>query len=165
MCQARQVARKLLVSAMLVGILLLGGQMSFPQPPAHGAAQDVIGEADEARPPVGPQQAGPKGDFPGEGEFDGLGDETWRLLKEGQELDTKELHVRIDGHTDSVGSAQYNEGLSLRRAEATREYFVQSGIAKKRLLPHGLGESQPRVSNDTAEGRAQNRRIELVPEN
>ena len=95
MRQTRQVARKSLYGVILIGILLLVGQLFFSQPPAHGAAQDANGDVDRSVQPIGLQQSGPGGDFPGEGELGGLGDETWRMLKEGQKLDTKELHGRI----------------------------------------------------------------------
>jgi outer membrane protein OmpA-like peptidoglycan-associated protein len=72
------------------------------------------------------------------------------------------LHVAIEGHTDSVGSDQYNQDLSEHRAEAVRDYFVQQGISAGAVEAHGFGKSEPIASNDTAEGRQQNRRVELV---
>jgi len=74
------------------------------------------------------------------------------------------LPFQIEGHTDSMGAEEYNEGLSLRRAEAVRRYLVRGGIAAGRLDVRGLGESQPLADNDSSEGRAQNRRVALVPE-
>lgn len=73
-----------------------------------------------------------------------------------------DIRVEIQGHTDSTGSAEYNEGLSLRRANAVREYLVSNGIAASRLTTRGFGESQPAADNRTAAGRAQNRRVLLV---
>lgn len=67
----------------------------------------------------------------------------------------------IDGYTDNTGDAGYNMGLSQRRAEAVDNYLHSRGIAKGRFIPHGYGESNPVASNDTPDGRAQNRRIEL----
>jgi len=72
------------------------------------------------------------------------------------------LHVAVEGHTDSVGSDQYNQDLSEHRAQAVRDYFVQQGISSSAVEAHGFGKSQPIASNDTAEGRQQNRRVELV---
>jgi outer membrane protein OmpA-like peptidoglycan-associated protein len=67
----------------------------------------------------------------------------------------------IEGHTDSTGSAAYNQGLSDRRAAAVVSYLVERGIDPSRVEAKGYGESQPVASNDTAEGRGQNRRIVL----
>jgi len=72
------------------------------------------------------------------------------------------LHVAIEGHTDSVGSDQYNQQLSEQRAQAVRDYFVQQGISGTSVEAHGFGKTEPIASNDTAEGRQQNRRVELV---
>jgi OOP family OmpA-OmpF porin len=73
----------------------------------------------------------------------------------------EDIAVRVDGHTDSIGSEAYNRGLSERRAEAVREYLVDAEIEAGRLSARGLGESAPIVPNETEEGRAQNRRVEL----
>lgn len=72
------------------------------------------------------------------------------------------LHVSIEGHTDSVGTDDYNQTLSERRAQAVRDYFVQQGIASTAVEAHGYGKTEPIASNDTPEGRQQNRRVELV---
>ena len=71
------------------------------------------------------------------------------------------LNVRIAGHTDSVGSAEYNESLSMRRAKAVKYYLVTQGIASRRLSVIGYGESQPIASNEMDAGRAKNRRVEF----
>jgi len=73
-----------------------------------------------------------------------------------------EIHVQIVGYTDDVGSAQYNLILSVRRAEAVRDYISARGVDAARLSTAGRGESQPLVSNSTPEGRAVNRRVEFV---
>jgi outer membrane protein OmpA-like peptidoglycan-associated protein len=72
------------------------------------------------------------------------------------------LHLAVEGHTDSVGSDEYNQNLSEQRAEAVRDYFVQQGIAATSIEARGFGKSEPIASNDTPEGRQQNRRVELV---
>jgi len=69
--------------------------------------------------------------------------------------------VIAEGHTDAVGSPEYNQKLSERRAEAVRQYLVDGGIQPDRIRLEGYGESRPVASNDTADGRAQNRRVEL----
>lgn len=75
-----------------------------------------------------------------------------------------DVEVLVVGHTDSVGSEAYNLKLSRQRAEAVRNYLVRHGIAASRLQVKWMGESQPVASNETAEGRAQNRRVELLVE-
>jgi len=73
------------------------------------------------------------------------------------------LNVRIEGHTDNIGTAAYNMKLSLRRANAVVDYLVKKGIAKDRLTAEGFGFTRPVATNDTKEGRALNRRVELTP--
>ena len=65
------------------------------------------------------------------------------------------------GHTDSIGKASYNQRLSVRRAEAVKKYLVSKGIPADRIYTEGKGETQPVATNKTAEGRAQNRRVEI----
>ena len=72
------------------------------------------------------------------------------------------LHVQIEGHTDSVGSDDYNQQLSERRAGAVKDYFVQQSISANSIEARGFGKTQPIATNDTPEGRQQNRRVELV---
>lgn len=72
-----------------------------------------------------------------------------------------DVDVEVTGHTDSRGSDKYNMGLSLRRAEAVRDYLITKGISADRLTAKGYGESEPLESNDTDEGRFKNRRVEL----
>jgi outer membrane protein OmpA-like peptidoglycan-associated protein len=70
--------------------------------------------------------------------------------------------IVIVGHTDSVGGEQYNLDLSLRRANAVADYLAKHGVAKARLGTEGRGELEPIALNDTASGRAQNRRVEIL---
>ncbi len=69
--------------------------------------------------------------------------------------------VRIVGHTDSTGTDAINNPLSLNRADATRNYLTSRGISGSRLQTEGRGSHQPVASNDTADGRARNRRVEI----
>jgi outer membrane protein OmpA-like peptidoglycan-associated protein len=82
-----------------------------------------------------------------------------------QLADTLDRHpdtiVIVKGHTDADGSEAANQDLSERRADAVRSYLVAKGISPARITSVGLGESQPIVTNTTAEGRQQNRRVEI----
>ncbi|ODP38684.1 OmpA family protein [Sphingomonas turrisvirgatae] len=69
--------------------------------------------------------------------------------------------VDVYGHTDSTGSAQYNQTLSERRAAAVADYLTSRGVESARLATRGFGLTQPIASNDTPEGRAENRRVEI----
>ncbi|HKO55992.1 MAG TPA: OmpA family protein [Thermoanaerobaculia bacterium] len=69
--------------------------------------------------------------------------------------------IVVEGHTDSTGSASYNERLSERRASSVASYLKALGVRGNRVDTIGYGESQPRASNDTASGRQSNRRVEL----
>ena len=71
------------------------------------------------------------------------------------------INIVCEGHTDSKGTDEYNQKLSLRRANAVRDYLVAGGIARSRIQVEGFGESRPVASNATDDGRAQNRRVEL----
>lgn len=76
------------------------------------------------------------------------------------------VHVEVDGHTDSVGSDAYNQKLSERRAKGVYDYLTAHGVDASRLDgPKGFGKTQPIDTNDTAEGRQRNRRTELKVEN
>jgi outer membrane protein OmpA-like peptidoglycan-associated protein len=72
------------------------------------------------------------------------------------------LKLEVEGHTDSVGTDEYNMKLSENRANAVRDYLVQQGIDASSIGARGFGESQPVTTNDTAAGRQQNRRVEMV---
>jgi OOP family OmpA-OmpF porin len=71
--------------------------------------------------------------------------------------------VDVNGYCDSIGSVRYNQKLSERRADAVTNYLKDHGVTNN-LEPHGYGKTNFVASNKTAEGRAQNRRVELVPQ-
>lgn len=73
-----------------------------------------------------------------------------------------DLRIEVEGHTDDVGTDDYNQVLSERRAQAVRSYLVEQGIASGAITAIGLGEARPKADNQTAEGRQQNRRVELI---
>jgi OmpA-OmpF porin, OOP family len=85
-------------------------------------------------------------------------DETTATLKQ-----NPNVRVDVNGYTDSIGSADYNLRLSDRRARAVVDYLEKDGVSADRLTPHGYGKTDFVATNSTAEGRAQNRRVELVP--
>jgi outer membrane protein OmpA-like peptidoglycan-associated protein len=89
-------------------------------------------------------------------EFEGVLDAGVEALNE-----NPDTTVQVAGYTDSVGTDEYNQGLSERRANAVRDYFVSKGIDASRLTAVGFGETNPVADNGTADGRAQNRRVEL----
>ena len=72
------------------------------------------------------------------------------------------LLLAIEGDTDSVGGDSYNQDLSEKRAEAVRDYLAEQKVPMASMTAQGFGKTQPVASNDTAEGRQQNRRVELV---
>jgi outer membrane protein OmpA-like peptidoglycan-associated protein len=77
-------------------------------------------------------------------------------------LEQGDSTILVEGHTDSRGSADKNQELSLLRAQEVRGYLVSQGIPTNSIQAAGLGEERPLASNDTAEGRANNRRVEIV---
>jgi len=88
----------------------------------------------------------------------GIIDEAARHMRE-----CASLSIEIGGHTDSVGAEAYNDGLSKRRAEAVKQQLIEAGVDSSRMVTRGFGETNPVAPNETTEGRAQNRRVELVP--
>jgi len=72
-----------------------------------------------------------------------------------------QVNVAVEGHTDSDGDNAYNKDLSQRRAQSVVKYLVSKNVDANNLKANGFGEEQPVASNDTAEGKAQNRRVEL----
>lgn len=71
------------------------------------------------------------------------------------------MRVRVVGHTDSTGTDAINDPLSLRRAQSVRDYLADRGVAAERIETVGRGAREPVASNDSADGRAQNRRVEI----
>ncbi|HLL22497.1 MAG TPA: OmpA family protein, partial [Kofleriaceae bacterium] len=76
--------------------------------------------------------------------------------------DNPTLKVDVEGHTDSQGNDRFNLRLSQKRAESVKKFLVGRGVAPTRLAPKGYGENVPIADNRTADGRAQNRRVEFV---
>jgi OOP family OmpA-OmpF porin len=74
----------------------------------------------------------------------------------------KTARVEISGHTDNVGSAKANKALSLKRAQACRDYLVSKGVDGSRIAAIGAGDERPIASNDSEDGRQKNRRIEVT---
>lgn len=76
--------------------------------------------------------------------------------------DYPDTNIEMQGHTDSKGSVNYNQSLSVRRATSVSHYLSGEGINTNRLTVKGFGETEPKYDNDTVEGRTQNRRAEFV---
>lgn len=72
--------------------------------------------------------------------------------------------VEVNGYTDAIGTDARNERLSERRAEAVKDALVRNGVSASRITTRGYGDANPVASNATAEGRAQNRRVEIILE-
>ena len=75
----------------------------------------------------------------------------------------RNVSVYVDGYCDAIGSERYNLKLSQRRAESVTRYLSRHGVESSRLIPRGFGKTNFVAPNDTDEGRAQNRRVELKP--
>lgn len=75
--------------------------------------------------------------------------------------ENEHVHLQISGHADNVGEDAYNQKLSERRAQAVVDYMVDNGVGAERLMAEGFGESQPVSTNDTEQGRQQNRRVQV----
>ena len=83
-------------------------------------------------------------------------------LTGGLKADNQNVYLEIQGHTDSTGPAQYNQQLGRQRADSVRRYLHAQGVSLDRLATISYGEDAPTESNSTAEGRALNRRVEIV---
>jgi OmpA-OmpF porin, OOP family len=84
-------------------------------------------------------------------------DRVVKLLKE-----NNEISIAISGHTDNIGSDEENMTLSMGRATAVRDYVIHAGIDSSRVTATGFGKTKPIATNDTEEGRQQNRRVEFA---
>ena len=73
-----------------------------------------------------------------------------------------EMRIRITGHTDNVGTDRFNQSLSEQRANSVRDDLIKRGIKADRIEAEGKGKTEPIATNDTEEGRAQNRRVEFT---
>ena len=140
----------------LLGHVICDPQIEAPPPPPPVA---------QAPPPPAPPHkietlSGPSFDFnkahlrpEGEAKVD----HAVRLMQE-----NPSMRVVVEGHTDSVGSDEYNQKLSEKRAEAVRDRMVQQGISASRITTRGMGKAAPVASNKSAAGRAENRRVEII---
>ena len=84
-------------------------------------------------------------------------DEIARVLQARPEI----RKIRLEGHTDNQGSTAFNSRLSLQRVWVVREYLAERGVDRRRIAYQGFGSSKPLESNDTAEGRYKNRRVDV----
>jgi outer membrane protein OmpA-like peptidoglycan-associated protein len=76
--------------------------------------------------------------------------------------DNRNVYLEIQGHTDSTGTSEYNQKLGWQRAESVRRYLYKQGVSLGRMATISYGEDAPAEPNDTREGRAKNRRVEIV---
>jgi OOP family OmpA-OmpF porin len=88
-------------------------------------------------------------------------DEDTQVLREHILRDRSDVHVIVEGHTDGKGTNSYNDRLAIRRAVAVKNYLVANGISASATVVSGRGKREPIASNQTGEGRAENRRVEL----
>ncbi|MDG3085968.1 OmpA family protein [Vibrio hannami] len=79
-----------------------------------------------------------------------------------QTLDSSPSDLLLEGHTDNIGSNEYNFSLGLKRSEAAKSYLANGGVEKSRITAVSKGETTPIASNNTADGRKQNRRVEII---
>jgi OOP family OmpA-OmpF porin len=93
-----------------------------------------------------------------------LSDESKAKLREifNEYTSGNDVRVELIGHTDSIGAPQYNDRLSIRRAQAAESFLLSSGLAEERVKTEGRGEHEPVAPNTTPEGRRQNRRVKIV---
>ena len=145
---------------------LIPRDICFPPPPKPAAAPPPP-PAPAPAPPPPPKPVTEKVTFAADVFFDF---DKSVLKPEGKakldELVTKLKGIALEviiaiGHTDSIGTVEYNLKLSVRRAEAVKAYLVSKGIEPNRIYTEGKGKAQPIADNRTAEGRAKNRRVEI----
>jgi len=90
-------------------------------------------------------------------ESHGLLDEIVKVIQENPQIE----QIRIEGHTDNIGTPAYNRTLSKKRAESVMTYFADKGVAKGRLVAEGFGPDRPIADNTTPDGQEKNRRVEF----
>jgi len=83
-------------------------------------------------------------------------------LQEARDMLSRATYIEVIGHTDDVGDEAYNMDLSEQRAESVRNYLIGAGVDGSKMVTVGAGESMPIASNKTDEGRAENRRVEVM---
>ncbi|MGH7819311.1 MAG: OmpA family protein, partial [Candidatus Binatia bacterium] len=134
----------------------------FPLPPAQTMVFPAIPQHEHVI--VGPEKLELTEEIHFEFDKAVIRPQSYPILKELAQVlkEYPDLRIRIEGNTDSVGSDEYNQRLSERRAHAVRDFLIGAGIAKDRMQWTGRGESNPIASNDTASGRAMNRRTEFI---
>jgi len=152
------------VGGAIIGALIAGGTYQEPPPPPPPAQ---VVQAPPPPPPSPPKAMeklvlrGVHFDFNKSDirpEDEPVLDEAAAALKE-----QPGVSIYVDGYCDAIGKAEYNRRLSERRAASVAAYLQNHGIAGGRLTPRGFGKTHFVASNDTADGRAENRRVELVP--
>ena len=95
---------------------------------------------------------------------DNIQDDTKKILEEIKRYYLDRItfkEIIIEGHTDDIGSNEYNQNLSQRRADGIANFFISEGISKEKIKTIGYGEEKPLVKNDNDQDRATNRRVEL----
>lgn len=163
----------LLMAVLVVSLTACGGSRPKGElpPPADPPAPAPV--AQPAPPPPPPPPPAPEPEPP-RFTLEGVNFDTDRAtLKSGARviLDNAaavipkypDIQFRVGGHTDSQGSEAYNRGLSERRVASVIDYLVAKGVSRDQLVGVGYGESLPIDSNATPEGRARNRRVEIIP--
>ena len=85
-----------------------------------------------------------------------------KQLEDAREMLSRASFIEVIGHTDDVGDDAYNQQLSEQRAESVRNYLIGAGVDASKMVTRGAGESMPIASNKTDEGRAENRRVEVM---
>lgn len=142
-------------------VLLLASAPAAAQPQAPAAAPAQSAEAPAAQPIA--QKVSVKGTARfGTGSTELNTEDGVKLMTEVRSMkNVSWQQILVVGHTDNVGSDAFNQKLSERRADVVRGFLVEKNVKPERIRAEGKGESAPVASNKTAEGRAQNRRVEI----
>ena len=146
---------------------LVDGKCVAPPPPPPPAPEPAPAPAPAPAPEAAPTPTSEKVSYSADAFFDF---DKAVLKPEGKAsldklvTDIEGVNVEViiaEGHTDSIGTDQYNERLAIRRAESVKSYLVSKGVPADRVYVEGKGEKQPVADNKTSEGRAKNRRVEI----